>query len=274
MQAAAVVIPNADVRRQYNAALKTLSIHMESYFGLTATETSYAHGDEWLDQLLVYLEGNRDALLAYVKEPLPEAFAQAAERYRLNGAPPQWEPWGALATDEATLGNLLCLPALPDPDLRWAALLSGMYIGAEDVSALLRALRLGGQRAARVAAVAGIFERLGGCEEGERRAAWIGAVLDFGRSAAEDALDIRAACEAPWDEERSWLDQMTISSVAELDVKGDELSGYLGQSPGPWIAETLCHLLAETASGRLPNEKFVLLSAAKEMRALQREGRK
>lgn len=216
----------------------------------------------------------KSGLLAYVKEPLPEAFAQAAERYRLNGAPPQWEPWGALATDEATLGNLLCLPALPDPDLRWAALLSGMYIGAEDASALLRALRLGGQRAARVAAVAGIFERLGGCEEGERRAAWIGAVLDFGRSAAEDALDIRAACEAPWDEERSWLDQMTISSVAELDVKGDELSGYLGQSPGPWIAETLCHLLAETASGRLPNEKFVLLSAAKEMRALQREGRK
>ncbi len=79
LQTAAVVIPNADIRRKYNAALKTLSIHMESYFGLTATEASYTHGDEWLDQLLVYLEGNRDALLAYVKEHLPQAKAMSPE---------------------------------------------------------------------------------------------------------------------------------------------------------------------------------------------------
>ena len=79
LQAAAVVIPNADIRKKYNAALKTLSIHMESYFGLTATEASYAHGDEWLDQLLVYLEGNRDALLAYVKEHLPQVKAMSPE---------------------------------------------------------------------------------------------------------------------------------------------------------------------------------------------------
>ena len=79
LQAAAVVIPNADIRNKYNAALKTLSIHMESYFGLTATEASYAHGDEWLDQLLVYLEGNRDALLAYVKEHLPQVKAMSPE---------------------------------------------------------------------------------------------------------------------------------------------------------------------------------------------------
>ncbi|WP_372633253.1 MalY/PatB family protein [Cohnella sp.] len=79
LQAAAVIIPNADIRRKYNAALKTLSIHMESYFGLTATEASYAHGDEWLDQLLVYLEGNRDALLAYAKEHLPMVKAMSPE---------------------------------------------------------------------------------------------------------------------------------------------------------------------------------------------------
>ncbi|MGX4584473.1 MalY/PatB family protein [Paenibacillus chitinolyticus] len=79
LRAAAVVIPNADIRRQYNTALKTLSIHMESYFGLTATEVSYTHGDEWLDQLLVYLEGNRDALLAYVTEHLPQVKAMSPE---------------------------------------------------------------------------------------------------------------------------------------------------------------------------------------------------
>ncbi|TVX98341.1 MalY/PatB family protein [Cohnella terricola] len=72
LQSAAVIIPNADIRRKYNELLKTLSIHMETYFGLTATEVSYTFGDEWLDQLLVYLEGNLQALLEFMRERLPE----------------------------------------------------------------------------------------------------------------------------------------------------------------------------------------------------------
>lgn len=102
LQAAAVVIPNADVRRQYNAALKTLSIHMESYFGLTAAETSYAHGDEWLDQLLVYLEGNRDALLAYVKEHLPQVKAMSPE-----GTYMVWMDCTAISNKPAELKQLM-----------------------------------------------------------------------------------------------------------------------------------------------------------------------
>ncbi|XID93280.1 MalY/PatB family protein [Paenibacillaceae bacterium WGS1546] len=75
LQSAAVVIPNESIRRKYNTMLKTLSIHMENYFGLAATEAAYTHGDEWLDQLLVYLEGNLDALLAFVEERLPQVNA-------------------------------------------------------------------------------------------------------------------------------------------------------------------------------------------------------
>ncbi|MFC4305007.1 MalY/PatB family protein [Cohnella boryungensis] len=71
LQSAIVVVPNADIRSKYNALLKTLSIHMEAYFGLTATETSYTHGDEWLDQLLVYLEGNLRALTEFAEKHLP-----------------------------------------------------------------------------------------------------------------------------------------------------------------------------------------------------------
>lgn len=72
LQVAAVVIPNEARRSAYNAALKTLSLHMESYFGVTAMESSYKHGDEWLDQLLVYLEGNLDALISFLSERLPQ----------------------------------------------------------------------------------------------------------------------------------------------------------------------------------------------------------
>ncbi|MGG4091520.1 MalY/PatB family protein [Paenibacillus lautus] len=102
LQAAAVVIPNADIRRQYNAALKTLSIHRESYFGLTATEASYTHGDEWLDQLLVYLEGNRDALLAYVKEHLPQVKAMSPE-----GTYTVWLDCTAISDKPAELKQLM-----------------------------------------------------------------------------------------------------------------------------------------------------------------------
>ncbi|MFC4599042.1 CCA tRNA nucleotidyltransferase [Cohnella hongkongensis] len=214
----------------------------------------------------------KSGLLAYAKEPLPEAIVQAAERYRLNGSPWEWDPWGAAVSDEASLGHLLCLPSLPETDLRWAALLTGMNVGETDASALLRTLRIGGQRTARIASVAGFFERLSGCRPDEWRQGWIEAVLDFGRPVAEDALAVQEACGEPWDAARSWLEDMPIAAVAELNVKGDELSGYLQQPPGPWIARTLRQLLAEAASGRLPNEKFALLSAAKEMRASKREG--
>ncbi|WP_372634374.1 CCA tRNA nucleotidyltransferase [Cohnella sp.] len=215
----------------------------------------------------------KSGLLAYVKEPLPEAFAQAAEQYRLNGSPREWDPWGASASDEATLGSLLALPALLETDRRWAALLAGLHVGAEDASALLRTLRIGGHRAARIASAAGVFERLAGCEEAELRSVWIEAVLACGRPAAEDALAIREAGGEPCEELSEWLEAMPIATVAELDVKGDELAAYLARTPGPWIAETLRKLLAETASGRLPNEKFALLSAAKQTRAPEREGR-
>ncbi|UVI31778.1 MalY/PatB family protein [Paenibacillus spongiae] len=72
LQAAVVIIPNEKLRQQYNTLLKTLSLHMESYFGLTAVESSYTHGEEWLEQLLVYLEGNLDALLDYVETHIPD----------------------------------------------------------------------------------------------------------------------------------------------------------------------------------------------------------
>ncbi|TFE28076.1 MalY/PatB family protein [Cohnella luojiensis] len=72
LQAASVIIPNGEIRRKYNALLKTLSIHMESYFGLTAIESSYTHGEEWLDQLLDYLEGNLNALLSFAEQHLPQ----------------------------------------------------------------------------------------------------------------------------------------------------------------------------------------------------------
>jgi cystathionine beta-lyase len=72
LQTSSVIIPNDDLRRRYNYALKKFSLHMESYFGVSSVISSYTHGDEWLDQLLDYLQGNLDFLIGYLGERVPE----------------------------------------------------------------------------------------------------------------------------------------------------------------------------------------------------------
>ncbi|WP_127532350.1 MalY/PatB family protein [Paenibacillus kobensis] len=79
LQAATVIIPNDEIRRKYNYLLKTLSIHMESFFGLTAVESAYTYGDEWLEQLIDYLQGNRDYLLEFVRTRMPQITAMKPE---------------------------------------------------------------------------------------------------------------------------------------------------------------------------------------------------
>jgi tRNA nucleotidyltransferase (CCA-adding enzyme) len=59
------------------------------------------------------------------------------------------------------------------------------------------------------------------------------------------------------------LEELPITSISELNIRGDELSGLLGKSPGPWIAVLLRHLLEAVVFEQLPNEKYALLSAAK-----------
>ena len=43
-----------------------------SGLSLAATEAAWRHGQPWLDRALAYLEGNRDFLLAFLKERLPD----------------------------------------------------------------------------------------------------------------------------------------------------------------------------------------------------------
>lgn len=102
LQAATIIIPNDEIRRKYNYLLKTLSIHMESYFGLTAVESAYNHGDEWLDQLMVYLEGNLNYLLDFVSARLPQIKAMRPE-----GTYMVWLDCRAISEDPLVLKKLM-----------------------------------------------------------------------------------------------------------------------------------------------------------------------
>jgi cystathionine beta-lyase len=70
LQCSAAIIQNADLRQKYNAA-KHGVVPWVNLMGLIAGEAAYRDGQEWLDQVLVYLEANRDFLYDFVQRELP-----------------------------------------------------------------------------------------------------------------------------------------------------------------------------------------------------------
>jgi cysteine-S-conjugate beta-lyase len=102
LAAAVVIIPNAEHRKKFNHLLKTLSLHMETYFGLTAIESAYTYGDEWLDQLIEYLEGNLELLIQFVGEHLPQVNVVKPE-----GSYLVWLDCRGISEDPQTLKKLM-----------------------------------------------------------------------------------------------------------------------------------------------------------------------
>jgi len=72
------VIPNPELRKQYNAARGGLVGH-PNLIGYTAARAAYAEGDPWQAAMLRYLEANRDFTVAYVGEHLPELHMASPE---------------------------------------------------------------------------------------------------------------------------------------------------------------------------------------------------
>jgi cystathionine beta-lyase len=70
LQASVVIIQNAELRQRYQAA-RQMMLPWVSLMGLTALQAAYREGQEWLDQLLIYLEANRDFVYDFVTNELP-----------------------------------------------------------------------------------------------------------------------------------------------------------------------------------------------------------
>lgn len=102
LQASNVILPDARIRRLYNHRLKALSLHMESYFGGIATESAYTHGEVWLEQLLIYLEGNLDALVEFFQAQLPQCKVMRPEGTYLV-----WVDCRAISDQPAELKSLM-----------------------------------------------------------------------------------------------------------------------------------------------------------------------
>jgi cystathionine beta-lyase len=70
IHASVAIVEDPELRKKFEAAASGLVPHL-GVMGYTAMMAAYRDGQPWLDEVLAYLEGNRDFLHDYVREHLP-----------------------------------------------------------------------------------------------------------------------------------------------------------------------------------------------------------
>ena len=67
MEFGSAIVENPELHAKFMAAFNAMSTHT-SLYGPIMAEAAYRHGDEWLEQVLAYLDGNRKVLEAGLAE--------------------------------------------------------------------------------------------------------------------------------------------------------------------------------------------------------------
>lgn len=67
-----LVVPNPEHREKLNQTFDVMHVSASNPFSIVAFEAAYREGEEWLDQLLVYLQKTRDFVREYLMAHLPE----------------------------------------------------------------------------------------------------------------------------------------------------------------------------------------------------------
>ena len=74
-----VIIPNAELKKKFTEKLTDMHLFLGNIFGNIAFETAYDKGAEWVDELLLYLQKNKDFVLDYLLNNIPEIKPEKTE---------------------------------------------------------------------------------------------------------------------------------------------------------------------------------------------------
>lgn len=66
------VISNEKLLEEYKIMVERMELKISNIFGIVACEAAYKYGEEWLDQLMEYLEANANYLMEFCKERIPQ----------------------------------------------------------------------------------------------------------------------------------------------------------------------------------------------------------
>ena len=72
LQTSCIVISDEDLRSSFEKVLQSNGLSGISTFGVVAAQAAYDHGEEWLVQLLEYIEDNLKYLEQYIAEHIPQ----------------------------------------------------------------------------------------------------------------------------------------------------------------------------------------------------------
>jgi cystathionine beta-lyase len=67
-----VIISNPALRKKYNTIVDRLHIGNGNIFGNEASVAAYENGEEWLDSLIKYIQGNIDLVVSFCRDRVPE----------------------------------------------------------------------------------------------------------------------------------------------------------------------------------------------------------
>lgn len=106
LQTSNIIIANEEWRNAFQHTLNILSLRLTNTFGVVATESAYRYGDEWLDQLLEYLQGNLAFLTSFIESRIPKIKVVQPEATYLV-----WLDCRELGLDEKSLQRFLLTQA-------------------------------------------------------------------------------------------------------------------------------------------------------------------
>ena len=66
------IIQNEDIRKQYHEFLRKSELDTAHVFATGPVATAYEQGEEWVEQMLEYVEANIDFMEQYIKENMPK----------------------------------------------------------------------------------------------------------------------------------------------------------------------------------------------------------
>lgn len=98
LQTSSIIIPNERLRTDFSQTLESNHVTNPNAFGIVALRTAYNEGEEWLEQLLEYLNKNVCFIDKFIKEKMPEV-----KFIKPEGTYLAWLDFAAIGKDEKEL---------------------------------------------------------------------------------------------------------------------------------------------------------------------------
>lgn len=71
LQASATIFPNAEMKAKFDRFWMNMDVHRNNAFSSVAMEAAFNEGEEWLEQLLEYLDGNFEYVKDFCEKNIP-----------------------------------------------------------------------------------------------------------------------------------------------------------------------------------------------------------